>query len=166
MAAGDTLLIFTPQANEPPAANYATLDSRNGHLVLDFDADTDESAVFKGVMPRHYGGGGVTVYLHYGMSTAVADGVVWTAAFERVSDSQQDIDADGFAAAQTITDTVPGTSGHVTIAAIAFTDGAQMDSIAAGEGFRLRLTRDANHATDDTATGDAELWAVELRETP
>jgi hypothetical protein len=36
-----------------------------------------------------------------------------------------------------------------------------MDSLAAGEAFRLRVTRDA---ASDTATGDAELLAVVLRE--
>lgn len=45
MASGDTLLIFTPQCNEPPAVDFATLDLRNSHLVLDFDATAIESAV-------------------------------------------------------------------------------------------------------------------------
>ena len=37
-----------------------------------------------------------------------------------------------------------------------------MDSVAVGEAFRLKITRDA--ASDD-ATGDAEILAVEIRET-
>ena len=41
------------------------------------------------------------------------------------------------------------------------TDGADMDSVAAGELFRLKVTRDA---TSDDASGDAELYAVEIRE--
>ena len=57
--------------------------------------------------------------------------------------------------------TVPGTSGLVDVVSIAFTDGADMDSVAAGEGFRLKVTRDAS---SDDATGDAELRFVELRE--
>lgn len=163
MASGDTLLIFTPLTNEPPSTNYATLDTRNSHPVLDFDDTTNEDAVFTGVMPQHYGGGGVTVYLHYAMSTATSGDVDWDAAFERIGDQQQDIDADGFAAVNSVDNTtVPGTSGNVDIVSIAFTDGADMDSVATGESFRLKITRDA---VSDTATGDAELVAVEIRET-
>ena len=164
MSAGDTLLIFTPLANEPPASNYATLDTRNNHPCLDFDATTNESAIFRGVMPRHYGGGGLTVYLHYAMSSAEADTVDWDVAIERIGDGQQDVDSDSFAAVNSVDNTtVPGTSGLVDIVSVAFTDGADMDSVAAGEMFRLKVTRDA--ASDDAA-GDAELYAVELRETP
>lgn len=164
MASGDTLLIFTPLQNEPPSSAYATLDTRNGHVVLDFDAATDESAIFKSVLPRHYDGGGVTVYLHVAFTSATTNEARFDVAFERVGDGQQDIDSDGFASAQSVDVTAPATSGHVEIASVAFTDGAQMDSVAVGEGFRLKITRDANHANDD-ATGDAELWAVELVET-
>lgn len=56
---------------------------------------------------------------------------------------------------------VPGTSGLVDVVSVAFTAGADMDSVAAGESFRLKVTRDA---ASDTATGDAELIKVELRE--
>jgi hypothetical protein len=164
MASGDTLLIFTPLHNEPPASNPATLDTRNQHPVLDFDAATNESAVFSAVMPQAYAGTtGVTVYLHYAMSSATSGDVDWDVAFERIGDQQQDIDADGFAAVNSVDNTtVPGTSGNVDIVSVAFTDGADMDSVAAGEGFRLKVTRDA---ASDTATGDAELRFVEIRET-
>jgi len=164
MASGDTLLIFTPQMNEPPSSNYATLDLRNQHPVLDFNDTTNESAVFSAVMPQNYAGTtGVTVYIHYAMSTATADTIDWDAAFERIGDQQQDIDSDNFAAVNSTDDTtVPGTSGNVDIISIAFTNGSDMASVAAGEGFRLKITRDA--ASDD-ASGDAELRFVEIRET-
>lgn len=164
MASGDTLLQWGAYANEPPSSNYATLDTRNQHPVLDFDGGTNESAVFSGVMPQHYAGTtGVTVYIHYAMSTDTSNDIDWDAAFELVGDQQQDIDSDGFAAVNsTDNTTVPGTSGNVDIISIAFTDGADMDSVTAGDGFRLKITRDA---ASDTATGDAELRWVELRET-
>jgi hypothetical protein len=139
------------------------LDVRSQRPVLDFDASTNESAVFGGVMPRHYGGGGITVYLHYAMTTATSADVDWDAAFERIGDQQQDIDSDGFASAKSVDNTtVPGTSGLVDVVSIAFSDGAEIDNIASGEGFRLKVTRDA---ASDTATGDAELLFVELKET-
>ena len=164
MSSGDTLLIFTPLHNEPPSANAATLDTRNLHPVLDFDATTNESAVFSAVMPQSYAGTiGVTVYLHYAMSSAEADTVDWDVAFERIGDQQQDLDSDNFAAVNSVDNTtVPGTTGLVDIVSVAFTDGADMDSVAVGEGFRLKVTRDA--ASDDAA-GDAELVFVEIRET-
>lgn len=163
MASGDTLLVFTPQCNEPPASNFATFDTRNLHPVLDFDPTTNESAIFSGIMPRHYAGGGVTVYLHYAMTSAEADTVDWDVAFERIGDQQQDIDGDGFAAVQSVDNTtVPGTSGLVDIVSVAFANGAQMDSVAVGEGFRLKVTRDA---VSDDAAGDAELRLIEIKET-
>jgi hypothetical protein len=59
MASGNTLCVFTPYNNEPPAAIYATLDVRNYHPVLDFDGATDEEAVFTSILPRNYAGGGL-----------------------------------------------------------------------------------------------------------
>jgi hypothetical protein len=164
MASGDTLSKFTPFHNEPPSSNNATLDTRNSHPVLDFDATTNESAVFSDVMSRNYAGTtGVTVYLHYAMSSATTNTVDWDVAFERIGDQQQDIDSDSFAAVNSVDNTtVPGTSGLVDIVSVAFTDGADMDSVAVGEGFRLKVTRDA---VSDDATGDAELRFVELKET-
>lgn len=162
MATGNTLQTFHPQDNEPPTSNYATLDTRNGHPVLDFDDTTAEYAIFTGVLPRHYAAGGITVYVHYSATSATSGTAGFTVEFERVGDGSQDIDSDGFASAQTITAvTVPATSGHVDIANVAVTDGANIDSIAVGETFRLRIKRDV---ANDTATGDLELVAVELKE--
>lgn len=166
MAAGNTLLIFAATDNEPPATNYATFDTRNGHPVLDFDKATDEDAIFTGIMPRHYAGGGVTVYLHVSASGITSGNYIFDVSFERIGDGQQDVDSDGFAAVQSLAATaVPATDGHVDIVSIPFTDGAQMDSVAAGELFRLKVTRDANNVSD-TADNDIELHAVEIRETP
>ncbi len=163
MASGDTLLVFNPLQGEPPASNFATLDLRNLHPVLDFDATTNESSVFRGVMPRSYAGGGITVYLHYAMSSAITGTIDWDAAFERIGDQALDIDADSFAAVNSVDNTtVPGTSGLVDIVTITFTDGADMDSVAVGELFRLKVTRDA---VNDDASGDAELVSVETKET-
>jgi hypothetical protein len=163
MASGQTLLQFFPQDNEPPAANFATLDTRNGHPCLDFDATTQEIAIFRAMLPRNYGGGGITVYLHHGASSATSGTIGWDVAFERIGDGQQDVDADGFATAQAVTPaTVPGTSGLVDIVNAAISNGANIDSIAVGEMFRIRVRRDV---ANDTAAGDAELYMVELKET-
>ena len=164
MASGDTLLIFTPLHNEPPASDYATLDVRNQHPVLDFDASADESAVFSAVMPRNYSGGGVTVYVTGSWSSDTDNGhtTQLEVSFERIGDGQQDIDINGFAAAKDCTLTVNSTGGKTDIGSVSFTDGAQMDSVAAGELFRLKVLCDTS---DSTSTGDFELLSIEIKET-
>jgi len=164
MASGDSLCRWHPYNNEPTSAIYATLDNRNQRPCLDFDVDTNESAVFSDIMPQNYAGTtGVTVYIHYAMSSAEALTVDWDAAFELVGDQDLDVDGDDFAAVNSVDDTtVPGTSGLVDIVSIAFTDGADMDSVEAGDGFRLKITRDAG---SDDAVGDAEIFWLEIRET-
>lgn len=162
MASGNSLLLFFPQDNEPPASNPATFDTRQGHPVLNFDTTTAEGAVFTGVLPRHYAGGGITVYVHWCAATATTGTVGWTVEFERIG-TAQDLDSDSFASAQTITAaTVSGTSGIVFITNVAVSDGANMDSVAVGEAFRLRLLRDV---ANDTAVGDAQFVGMELKET-
>lgn len=163
MASGDTLAIFGPLHNEPTLTNFATLDTRNQHPLLSFDPTTNQDAVFSSVMPRAYGGGGVTTYVHYSMATAITGDLDWDVSFERIGDQQQDLDSDGFAAANSVDNTtVPGTAGLVDIVNTTFTDGADMDSIAVGEKYRVKVTRDA---VSDTAAGAAQIVALEIKET-
>lgn len=165
MATGNTLLLLMPLGYEPPASNMATLDTRNNHPVLDFDASTDESAIWTAIMPQNYSGGGITVYIHYAMTSATSGNIIWQSAIERIGEATQDIDSDGFASANSsATTAVPGTSGHIDILTIAHASGAEMDSVAAGEAFRIKINRDADNVSD-TATGDAEILSVEIRET-
>lgn len=163
MASGNTLVVFTALQNNPPSSNPATINSRNGTPVLEFDTTTQETAIFLGVLPRHYAGGGVTVYLHWAAASATSGTIGWDVAVERIGNGSQDIDSDSFASAATVTAaTVPGTSGNVSITSVGITDGANIDSVAVGEAFRLRVRRDVSN---DTATGDAQLLAVEIKET-
>ena len=167
MASGATLLQWTVLGNMPPSSNGAALDTRNDHPILDFDAAADVSAIFGGVLPRGdggYAGGGLTVSLYWMASSATSGNVVWNVAIERHEADVTDLDADSFAAAQAATAACASASGEVAVTEIPFTDGAQMDSLAAGESFRLKVTRDADNGSD-TMTGDAELLRVEVRET-
>lgn len=166
MASGNTLLQFAPLGNEPPASSYATLDTRNAHPCLDFDGTADEEAVWSGVLPAHYAGGGLTVDTFWAFTSATSGSLRVQAAIERIDASSLDIDADSFASFQSAGGTAPGTSGQVIVVSVAFTSGAQMDSLAASEAFRLKIRRDADgtSGTDDI-TSDAELLAVLVRET-
>jgi len=167
MASGNYLAVFTPLNNEPPASAFATLDTRNSVPVLDFDDTTDESAVFGGVLPAHYSGGGLTVTLVWMATSATTGGVSWDVSIERHQDDAFDIDSDGFAAANNSgSATTASATGEQQYTDITFTDGADMDSLAAGESFRLKVTRDANGTTaTDDMSGDAELIRVIVKET-
>lgn len=166
MATGDSLCTFFPANGEPPASNYATLDTRNVTLVLDFDDTTDESMEFAGFMPRHYDGGGITVTVGWAATTATSGTISLDVAFKSISDDADDLDSKAFAAANNANPTTASASGEVDYATITFTDGADMDSIAAGEYFRMLITRDADGTTStDDMTGDMELVFVEIKET-
>jgi hypothetical protein len=172
MASGNTLCIFTARDGVPTATAGAThgilaggSTPAEGVPYLAFDSATDESADFYGILPRHYGGGGLTVYLHWA-SAATANEVVWNAAFRRIQDDGEDIDGsyDYATNSNAVTATTASAAGELDYASITFTDGADMDSLAVGESFILRITRDANNGDDDM-TGDAYLIGIEIKET-
>ena len=170
-ASGDTLVVFTPGHAELPSSAAATFDTRAGasnavHLVLDFDDATDETAEFAGFMPRHYDGGGVTVTVGWMATTATTGTISLDVSFKSVTDDADDLDTKAFAAANNANPTTASATGEVDYVTRTFTDGADMDSVAAGEYFRLRVTRDGDGTTStDNMTGDMELVFVEIQET-
>lgn len=168
------MLVLVPADAQPPDADLATFDEiltasadepDQRILVLDFDpGSTEEYAYFAGVMPRHYDGGGVTVTI--GWSSDATSGVCrWAVAFKSVTDDADDLDSKAFAAPNTVDATTASAAGEVDYAEIAFTDGADMDSVAAGELFFLELSRNSSHANDTMNSNDAELHFIEIRET-
>lgn len=165
MASGNTLAVLMPQASEPPSSNYATFDVRNGILVLDFDTTTSESVIFRGVLPAHYSGGGLTLNIYWMATSATSGDVVWGGSIERAQEGGTDQDSDSFATEQLSSAvTTSGTSGIKNKSTITFSSGANMDSLAAGEPFRLKVARKPADA-GDTMTGDAEFTEAHLKET-
>lgn len=166
MATTNVLAVFTPLNNEPPSSAFATLDTRNGHVTLDFDGSTDEEAVFSGVLPAHYSGGGLTIDTFWSFTSATTGSLRVQSAIERIDASSLDIDANSFASFNSAGGSAPGTSGQVIKVTITHASGAEMDSLAAGEAFRIKIRRDADgtSGTDDITT-DAELLAVHVKET-
>lgn len=166
MATTNVLAVFTPLNNEPPSSAFATLDTRNGHITLDFDGSTDEEAVFSGVLPAHYSGGGLTIETFWAFTSATSGSLRVQTAIERIDASSLDIDANSFASFNSAGGSAPGTSGQVIKVTTTHASGAEMDSLAAGEAFRLKIRRDADgtSGTDDIAT-DAELLACNVKET-
>jgi hypothetical protein len=153
-----TYAVFTATDNQPPSTAFATLDTRGtGIAVLDFDDATDESAVFVSIIPEAASlGSGLKIRLHWMATTATSGNVVWDVSLERMT---TDLDSDSFDTIASGTAAANGTSGILTVTEITLTT---IDSVTAGDAFRLKVTRDANNASD-TMTGDAELVAVEVR---
>jgi hypothetical protein len=152
-----TYAVFTVRDNQPPATNFATLDTRNSIAVLDFDAATDESAIFLGIMPEAASlASGLSIRLIWTATTATSGACVWDASLERMT---TDIDTDSFDTIASVTAPTNATSGVPNYSTITLTT---IDSVTAGDGFRLKINRDANNASD-TMTGDAELIGVEVR---
>lgn len=161
MASGDLLAVFTAMGAELPASGYATPDTRNAIAVLDFDAATDEAAFWHSVLPANYAGGGLTVKISWMATSATSGDCYWQSAIERMN---TDLDSDSYATAQSGNGTANGTSGIITTTSITHSSGANMDSLAAGEPYRLKINRDADNASD-SMTGDAEIVAVHVYET-
>ena len=166
MATTNFLASFTATNNVPPSTIFATLDTRNAHACLDFDGATDEEAVFEAVLPNNYAGGGLTIDTYWSFTSATTGSLRVQTSIERIDASTLDIDADSFATANSAGGTAPGTSGQVIKVTITHTSGAEMDSLSAGEAFRLKIRRDADgtSGTDDITT-DAELLRCVIKET-
>jgi hypothetical protein len=153
-----TIAVFTPRNNYPPATAFATLDTRNSIAVLDFDAATDESAIFSGVIPEGANlASGLKIRLAWMATSATSGNVRWGVQLMRCN---TDLDADSFDTSTLVTSAANGTSGIVTVAELTATN---IDSLAVGDTFRIKISRDADDAASDTMSGDAELIAVEVR---
>jgi hypothetical protein len=152
-----TYAVFVATDNQPPATAFATLDTRNSIAVLDFDSVTDESAVFVGIIPEAASlGSGLKIRLHWMATSATSGDAVWDVSLERMT---TDLDSDSFDTIASGTGAANGTSGILTVTEITLTT---IDSVTAGDAFRLRVTRDADNGSD-TMSGDAELVAIEVR---
>jgi hypothetical protein len=153
-----TIQKFTPRDNHPPSSNYATLDTRNSILVLEFDAATEESSYFVGIVDEAATlTNGLVVRIWWMADTATSGNVRWGVQFEKYG---TDLDADSFDTNAQVTSAANGTSGIESVAEITITT---IDSLAAGDRFRLRVYRVAADATNDTMSGDAQLTAIEVR---
>jgi hypothetical protein len=113
--------------------------------------------VFAGVIPEGATlTSGLIVRIAWMATSATSGNCRWGVQFEKTG---TDLDSDSFDAATEATGAANGTSGIETVTSITAT---AIDSIAAGDRFRLKVFRNADDATNDTMTGDAELVAVEV----
>ena len=172
MASGNSLHVFKSGGYEPPSSNHApftVITAATGQRpALLFDDGTDETAIWSSILNRAYDGGGLTVTLYWAMVGANTTKVMSVdVAIERVVvGAALGTGGSDFAAANNGNVAVDNDADDVFSHAITFTKGADMDSVVAGEPFRIRVTRDADGTTStDDAVGDAQLIAVEIKET-
>jgi hypothetical protein len=156
---------FTPIDNVPQTSGFATLDTRTaGVPVLDFDPTAVEAATFTGLLPEAaVTTNGLKIRIAWTADTVTnTDAVVWGIQFQRV-DTSTDLDTDAFSNTFTATAAASGTAGVPVISELTLTGTALLDSIVAGDFYRVRISRDATH-TSDALTADACLVACEIRD--
>lgn len=173
MASGNTLFVLTPNSYSPSATIFAQLDVVVGTStpvewfpVLAFDTTTVEYADWHGlIMPAHYSGGGITVSIR-SSATTTTGGIVFAAALRRIADDAEDLDttAQTYDYNTVTIGTLASAVGELTYDSITFTNGADMDSVVAGDSFTFRMRRDTGNGSD-TATGDAFVHSIHITET-
>jgi hypothetical protein len=172
MASGDLLQVFWAEDGLPLESSAATLgfllvastDEPDDLIpLLDFDSGALEYMDWKGVMPNHYAGGGVTATVWW-LSSTTGSNVRWDGRFKSFTDDVDLVTTKAYAAVQSVSSPAPSAAGEMVGDGIVFTNGSQMDSVAVNEPFMFRLNRDPVHA-DDVHGADARLYCIILRET-
>jgi hypothetical protein len=157
-----TALNFAAKDAVLPATDFMTWDNTYGRLVLLAPESVDQYVDFTGVLD-HYSGGGLTVDIFW-TANGTSGNVVWQAAIERFQTGTLVITSDSFAAFNSVTDATEGVANVANKATITFTDGADMDSLADGEMFRIRIQREGTNAAD-TVNTDTRLFGIRIIET-
>jgi len=153
-----------PRAASFLASAFPALVHANGTNFpvdgLAFDAASDEAAFFKWIA-TNYGSGNITLEIDWYADTATSGDAIFGAQLSAITPNTdtQDVETDGLATANTVTDTHLGTTGQrIHTCSITISN---LDSIAAGDLVHLRLYRDAD-AAGDTMTGDAIVCGLRL----
>ncbi len=171
MASGNTLFVFKPQGNIPPLTNFATPDfitaATGLRAVLDFigsGGSVDEAAIWEDAWPSQYDGGGVDVVVHYSTDGTSVGAVQFEVSIEVVQDADdQDAGGQDFGTATDITDTPStATANILDITAAGAISHANCGSPSVGDGMRLKIARDHDHAAN---TDDAQISKIVVTET-
>lgn len=154
-----TRAVFTPFSAEFPTSNFPQLALVNARPVLAFDQTTAETCYWTDVAPQGLTGT-LTAVISY-IATVNSGTAAFDVAIEAIS-SGDTIDLDtstSFGTANSSSaQTVPGTAGYMSQISVTLTN---TDSLAAADYFRLSLQRNTGL---DTAAGDVQVLAVELRD--
>lgn len=154
-----TILLPVPPTGFDETAP-AGLDYENNTPKILFDDTTSEGVYWQFRMPSDYSSAPV-LKLVYTMASATSGTMEFEASLWATSDNESAVTA-SYDTINTGTETVPGTAGLTSDLSITL---ANADTLAAGDLVRIKLFRDADDGTNDTATGDLELWAASLEYT-
>jgi hypothetical protein len=137
-------------------------DASGARPYLAYDAATDEAAYWTLAVPVGFTSP-FTAVISYAMASATTNAVIWDVAVEALT-SADAVDTDAAESLDTVNtaaaDTVPGTAGHMKQVSVTLTNS---DSAAAADMVRFRVRR-VGSSGSDTATGDAFLFVVEIRD--
>lgn len=130
-------------------------------------AYADAAAAYMDFMGRAsgYRGTGLTVELPWS-SPATSGDAVLQVAFRRLVSNTTAVTSAFSYDFNTVTTTAPGATGRYRNATVTFTDGSDMDSIADGDLFIMRVLRDPAHGSDNLGN-TLNLWyeGLTVRET-
>lgn len=134
----------------------------NDRPALAFDGVNVETCYWTDVAPQGIVVG-YSAIIYYLMASAIAGTVDFEVAVEAVTpgDVQNLGSTTSFGAVNAGQGTIPATNGYMSALTISL---ANIDDIAAGDYFRLRLERDADDAVGDTAIGDCYVLGMEIRD--
>lgn len=129
-------------------------------FALAYDDTADELTDFPCRMPSSYAGGGLTVKIHIGRETGTAAADIRLGIAVRRLNTSEDRDTSHTYDFNEATVAMPTSVGTTVEATITFTDGADMDSLAAGEEFLLRARREPTQTAEDDLTDDAYYYLM------
>lgn len=156
--------VWNPHTVNFPSTNYpqpGTIHSTGRRPVLAFDATTAETCYLDGNAPQGLTGA-LTLIVKSVMASAITGGIAWEASVEAITP----LDAVALATAESFDSVNTGTVAAVPGTLIEFEVSVTLtnaDGMVAGDRYRIKLTRATGHASD-TATGDALVTSVELRD--
>lgn len=156
---------LTPQTAIPvqggnsfPALIAVGASGSPGGMALDFDATTDMAAQWHIPYAPTYASGNITVKVRAAMASATTGNVrIGAAVCARTPGDSVSVEADAYATEALTTQAVPGTAGYEFETSITV---SSVDSLATGDELFLRVHRDADDGTNDTASGGFHLLSV------
>lgn len=165
--ATDTIALCTPhnafRTDDDPPDFAVKYDTNTPVPVLAYDDATDQTEYWLCWMPEDYGAGGLTCEVIWSFAGTSTNNFGAEIGIARLQADTTDLDAANFAANNTASFAHNGTNGGVNQDTITFTNGADMDSVAAGEPFFIRLMRDTSVSSD--LVGDVDVLGMVVRET-